>query len=633
MLSGADAFRGLFVYSGKTTIENLTIENAVAQGGAGGLGAAAAAGRGARRRPVRRRQSGRRRGPGQCHARQRFLHRRLGDRRRRRGQPGTSAVWAAGAVSAAPADLGLAAAPAAAASASATSAAAARRPAAAAQRQRRTDSWRAGGGRGGESNLAGGGGGGGGGPAAAAAAAAVAAALAVAIRRRRRLRRRRRAAATRPAASAASAAAAAAAARRRRFRRRRRRGGGFGGAGFGGGNGGGDGGGGGGGGLGAGGDIFVMAGASLTIEGGGLSGGSVAAGAGANGGADGASLRLRDFPARDRDHHLRAGQGTTEQVFDVIADQTGSGGAGANAGAGRLTLDGAGTLDLIAANTYTGGTTIEKGVLELANAEAAGRGANPFRVDQRRGRIRRGRASRQQDQRLPWHGQNRLLAGRLCCGRPRGRQFRKRLDQDVGGRDGRDVQGERNLYVGQLQGRQGCFRPRSSHPRRHDRSRRKRARYRQPSRHSRRLRTGVRRAVLGAGEQPVCVRFLVRARVGRRDRPRRFRLPISDGYDDGERAPGALALAGTARSVVTGLALGRNAGGLGFSTWRTAGPTMRREAAACRRPFRWGGNVQTGPVRSVRGRNSPLRTPRTLSGPGSAVRLRPLRSLVCLAMK
>ncbi len=33
-LDGAGAYRGLFAYSGKTTIENLTIEDAVAEGGA-----------------------------------------------------------------------------------------------------------------------------------------------------------------------------------------------------------------------------------------------------------------------------------------------------------------------------------------------------------------------------------------------------------------------------------------------------------------------------------------------------------------------------------------------------------------------------------------------------------------------
>jgi len=35
-LNGAGAYRGLFAYSGATTIENLTIENCVAKGGAGG---------------------------------------------------------------------------------------------------------------------------------------------------------------------------------------------------------------------------------------------------------------------------------------------------------------------------------------------------------------------------------------------------------------------------------------------------------------------------------------------------------------------------------------------------------------------------------------------------------------------
>jgi hypothetical protein len=39
-LDGADAYRGLFAYSGAATIENLTIEKAVAEGGAGGGGGA-----------------------------------------------------------------------------------------------------------------------------------------------------------------------------------------------------------------------------------------------------------------------------------------------------------------------------------------------------------------------------------------------------------------------------------------------------------------------------------------------------------------------------------------------------------------------------------------------------------------
>ena len=39
-LAGASAYRGLFAHSGVTTIENLTIENAVAEGGGGGWVAA-----------------------------------------------------------------------------------------------------------------------------------------------------------------------------------------------------------------------------------------------------------------------------------------------------------------------------------------------------------------------------------------------------------------------------------------------------------------------------------------------------------------------------------------------------------------------------------------------------------------
>ncbi len=135
---------------------------------------------------------------------------------------------------------------------------------------------------------------------------------------------------------------------------------------------------GGGGGLGAGGDIFVMAGASLTIESGSLSGGSVTPGAGESGGANGEALGSGIFLQGTETITFAPAKGTTEQIFDVIADQTGSGGTGANAGAGGLTLDGAGTLDLIAASTFTGGTTIDKGVLELANAAAAGRGTIHF---------------------------------------------------------------------------------------------------------------------------------------------------------------------------------------------------------------------------------------------------------------
>jgi len=135
---------------------------------------------------------------------------------------------------------------------------------------------------------------------------------------------------------------------------------------------------GGGGGLGAGGDIFVMAGASLIIEGGNLAAGSVTGGLGANGGGNGDAFGGGLFLQGDETIALAPASGTVETISGVVADETGSGGAGANAGAGRLVLDGPGTLDLTAANTFTGGIGISEGSLELANAAAAGSGELHF---------------------------------------------------------------------------------------------------------------------------------------------------------------------------------------------------------------------------------------------------------------
>jgi hypothetical protein len=136
---------------------------------------------------------------------------------------------------------------------------------------------------------------------------------------------------------------------------------------------------GGGGGLGAGGDIFVMAGASLTIEGGSLGAGTVTGGLGGGGSAEngqafGGGLFLQGVETIT----LAPVKGTTETISGVIADQTGSGGASYNAGAGSLVLDGAATLDLDTANTFTGGTTIDRGILELANTAGAGGGGITF---------------------------------------------------------------------------------------------------------------------------------------------------------------------------------------------------------------------------------------------------------------
>ena len=145
--------------------------------------------------------------------------------------------------------------------------------------------------------------------------------------------------------------------------------------GFGGGAGGkGSHGGGRGGGLGAGGDIFVMAGATLTIVGGSLAAGTAMAGLGAGGGANGKAYGGGMFLESNKTVTLAPASGTVETILGVVADQTGSGGTGT----GVLILDGPGTLDLTAANAYTGETTIDQGVLELGNATAAGRGGINF---------------------------------------------------------------------------------------------------------------------------------------------------------------------------------------------------------------------------------------------------------------
>jgi autotransporter-associated beta strand protein len=130
--------------------------------------------------------------------------------------------------------------------------------------------------------------------------------------------------------------------------------------------------------LGAGGDVFVTAGASLTIVGGALSSGSVVGGGARRGAVGGQAFGSGIFLQGDESMTLAPAIGTTERIYGVIADQTGSGGTGANAGAGSLILNGAGALDLIAANTFTGGVTIDRGVLELANTGAAGSGGIDF---------------------------------------------------------------------------------------------------------------------------------------------------------------------------------------------------------------------------------------------------------------
>lgn len=114
----------------------------------------------------------------------------------------------------------------------------------------------------------------------------------------------------------------------------------------------------GGGGAGMGGAIFVMQGGQLTLNGPlAITGSSVAGGSNPPviaGSAFGAGVFLQGTGGS---LSFSPGSGQTESVSDVIADQTGVGGTGANAGSWALAKSGAGTLSLSAASTYSGGTT------------------------------------------------------------------------------------------------------------------------------------------------------------------------------------------------------------------------------------------------------------------------------------
>ncbi len=163
-------------------------------------------------------------------------------------------------------------------------------------------------------------------------------------------------------------------------------GGGDGGAGgFGGGGGGSFSFGGGGGGLGAGGDIFVQQGGTLAIEGGSLSAGTVNGGAGGTSskgsswsGSAGSAFGSGLFIQGSQSVTLDPAAGQSLTIGGVIADQSGSLPTAASQGAGGLVLNGAGSVTLDAANTYTGGTTLDAGTLDLAANGAAGSGAVTF---------------------------------------------------------------------------------------------------------------------------------------------------------------------------------------------------------------------------------------------------------------
>lgn len=122
------------------------------------------------------------------------------------------------------------------------------------------------------------------------------------------------------------------------------------------------GGGAGGSGAGMGGAIFVQEGGTLNLAGSlTVSGSAVAGGAGTGGRPSGAAYGSGIFLQGNGSFSLDPGAGQTQVIGDAIADQTGVAGSG---GSWSLVKNGAGTTVLTGANHYSGGTTINAGILQ-----------------------------------------------------------------------------------------------------------------------------------------------------------------------------------------------------------------------------------------------------------------------------
>jgi uncharacterized protein with beta-barrel porin domain len=131
----------------------------------------------------------------------------------------------------------------------------------------------------------------------------------------------------------------------------------------------------GGGGLGAGGAIFVQSGGTVTVQGDlSQAAGSVAGGTGRNGGTDGSAFGSGIFFQGTSGTTTTLGFGAGNQtIADAITDYIGSGGTnpagGTNladqGGSVAISKSGVGTLTLLGANSYSGGTTVNGGVLNV----------------------------------------------------------------------------------------------------------------------------------------------------------------------------------------------------------------------------------------------------------------------------
>lgn len=125
----------------------------------------------------------------------------------------------------------------------------------------------------------------------------------------------------------------------------------------------------GGGGGGLGGSVFVMDGASVTIAGnvtfenGVAQGGT--GGANNNGSGFGSGIFLVTNGGTAPTLTFDSGTGDVQTINDDIADQTGSGGTGADAGSVGIVKNGAGTLILAGNNTFSGPTIVNAGTLQV----------------------------------------------------------------------------------------------------------------------------------------------------------------------------------------------------------------------------------------------------------------------------